>query len=101
MLIDWSLNGVSFEKNQVWVNLIPCTIYFFVNLIVVKASGQVIYPGMTWDSFWSVMLALSAFPIGIGIWFLLVWCSNKKITKFLRKATHEDLSPSLVNNSHS
>lgn len=44
---------------------------------------------MTWDGFWAWMLALFAFPCGIGIWFLLVWCSNKKITKVLRKATHE------------
>ena len=40
---------------------------------------------MTWNSFLSVLLALMAFPFGMGLWFLLCWCSNKKITKVLRR----------------
>jgi len=85
MSIDWFLNGISFEKNHVWVNAIPCTVYLFVNLTVVKVSGEPVYPGMTWNSFLSVILALFAYPFGIGLWFLLCWCSNKKITKVLRR----------------
>ena len=84
MLVDWMLNGISFEKNHLWINLIPCTIYLLVNLTVVKLSGIVIYPGMTWDSFLSFLLALVAYPFAICLWYLLTWCTNKKINKFLR-----------------
>lgn len=90
MLTDWFLNGISFEKNHLWPNIIPCTIYLFVNLTVVKVSGKPVYPGMTWNSFLSVLLALMAFPFGMGLWFLLCWCSNKKITKVLRRNGTQD-----------
>lgn len=88
--IDWMLNGITYEKTQIWPNLIPTTIYAFVNLTVVKVSGQPVYPGMTWDSFLSVLLVLIAFPCGIGLWFLLCWCTNKKITKILSKSDFEN-----------
>ena len=85
LLVDWLLNGIVYEKNQLWPNLGPSIVYFFWNLTIVKITGNVIYPGMTWDSFLSVLLAIMAFPCAIGIWYLLCWCTNKKLTKVLRR----------------
>jgi hypothetical protein len=62
------------------------TIYALVNLTFVKVTGKIIYPGMTWDSFLSVLLVIIGYPIGIGLWYLLAWCTDKKLNKILRKS---------------
>ena len=85
LLVDWLLNGIVYEKNQLWPNLGPCIVYFFWNLIVVKISGDPVYPGMTWNSFLSVLLPIMAFPFAICLWYLLCWCTNKKLTRVLRR----------------
>lgn len=82
---DWFLNGISFEKTQIWPNLVPVTVYAFVNLTVVKESGEAVYPGMTWDSFLSVMLVVVCYPCGVGVWYLLSWCTNAKVRKIQQR----------------
>jgi hypothetical protein len=62
------------------------TVYAFVNLTYVEVTGKAVYPGMTWDSFLSVLMVIIGYPFGIGIWYLICWGSNKKLTKFLQKA---------------
>jgi len=85
MLVDWFLNAITFEKQHIWPNLIPMTLYALVNLTYVKVKGKVIYPGMTWDSFLSILLVLCGYPVGIGFWYLICWLTDKKLFRFLKK----------------
>lgn len=59
--------------------------YGLVNLTIVKVTGFIIYPGMTWNSFLSYLLAFSAVPASIALWYFLAWCTNKKTLRFLKK----------------
>ncbi len=83
--IDWFLNPIVFEKQQIWAQLPIIIFYACVNLTIVKTTGYIIYPGVTWDSFLSWSAAIFGFPVIIGLWYLLAWCTTKKTVKFLRK----------------
>ena len=96
MLVDWFLNAITFEKQHIWPNLIPMTIYALVNLTYVKVTGKPVYPGMTWDSFLSVLLVLVGYPVGIGLWYLVCWLTDKKLTKFLKKSGLRPAQPDLI-----
>jgi hypothetical protein len=62
------------------------TIYTFCdNLVYTKVSGHPVYPGMTWNSVLSILLVVIAYPFGIGLWYAIVWCSNKKLRYALQK----------------
>ena len=84
-VIDWFLNPIVFEKQQIWAQLPIIIIYACVNLTIVKTTGYIIYPGVTWDSFLSWSAAVFGIPVVIGVWYLLAWCTTKKTVKFLRK----------------
>lgn len=83
-LIDWSLNAIVYDKQHILTQLPVFFIYGMVNLTIVKITGFVIYPGVTWDSWLSWLLALSAFPASILLWYFLAWCTNKKTLRLLK-----------------
>lgn len=76
---DWILNSISCEPRQFWPNLIPISLYLIVNFIVVKGTGQILYPGLTWDSLETLWIALIGFLILPIIWFVMCWVTNKKL----------------------
>jgi len=84
-LIDWSLNAIVYDKQHILTQLPVFFIYGMVNLTIVKITGFVIYPGVTWDSWLSWLLALSALPASILLWYFLAWCTNKKTLRLLKK----------------
>jgi len=83
-LIDWSLNAIVYDKQHILTQLPVFFIYGMVNLTIVKITGFVIYPGVTWDSWLSWLLALSALPASILLWYFLAWCTNKKTLRLLK-----------------
>jgi len=82
-LIDWSLNAFVFDKQHILTQMPVFVFYGLVNLTIVMITGFVIYPGMTWNSFLSYLLALGAIPAGFAIWYFLAWCTNKKTLRLL------------------
>jgi hypothetical protein len=90
---DWFLNGIVFEKHHLLSQMPVLAIYGVWNLSWVEYTGNPVYPGITWDSFLSVLLALCAFPFSILLWFLIYWCTNYKLNKFLR--VHKDMNSTL------
>ena len=57
-----------------------------MNLTYVKVTDTIIYPGITWDSFLAVLIVILGYVVSIGLWYLLAWCTEKKLTKLLRKS---------------
>ena len=51
-------------------------------MVVTLVSGTPIYPGLNWTSVLSWALIILGYPAGIGIWYLLVWCTNKKVARY-------------------
>ncbi len=82
-LIDWSLNAFVFDKQHILTQMPVFVFYGLVNLAIVKITGFVIYPGITWNSFLSYLLAAAAIPAGFAIWYFLAWCTNKKTLRLL------------------
>ena len=72
------------------------TIYALVNLTYVEVTGKAVYPGMTWDSFLSILLVIAGYPIGIGLWYLICWLTDKKLFRFLKKSGLRAESPDLL-----
>ena len=79
VLVDWLMNGIYLERQHLGPNLVIFLLYGVVNLSVTKYEGYPVYPGLNWDTWWSVALALLAIPYAIGLWLLLWWCTNKKL----------------------
>lgn len=59
-----------------------------VNLTVVKTTGHIIYPGMTWNSLVSWLLVIVALPSTGLFWLLISWCTYKKTICCLKKHKH-------------
>ena len=59
--------------------------YAGFNFSIVKTTGYVIYPGVTWDSLPCFIVALSLFIIIFGLWHLLAWCTYLKTVRFFKK----------------
>jgi len=82
LLIDYSLNRIYFEWNQVWIQMACFLAYGALNITVTKVSGHPVYGPMPWDSFgsWCIGLALLPFAFGVytGFYFLTRW----KFAKF-------------------
>ena len=98
-LIDWSLNGFVYEKQQLWPSLTIIVIYGLFNLTLVETTGHVIYPGMTWDSFLAWLEALIVMPVGILLWYLIYWATNWKIRKHIKY--HKEKSALVIDMSDS
>ena len=74
-MVDWFLNGIVFEKHHLATQLPIIFVYGMWNLIFCKITNSIIYPGMTWDSFSSVILALGCLPLAALFWMLIYWCT--------------------------
>lgn len=77
-LIDWYLNPFVYERQHIWAQLPIIFIYACCNLTIVKTTGYIIYPGVTWNSVLTWAGAVIAFPVIIVLWYFLAWCTEKK-----------------------
>lgn len=81
LIIDWFLNRIYFEKNQIYANMLIFFLYGMINLTVTYARGKPVYPPMSWDSFGSVCFALVMFPLAIGFYFAFYFLTKFKFRK--------------------
>lgn len=81
LIIDWVLNCVYYEMNQIWANMIVFLLYGFVNMGVTWGRGKPVYPPLTWDSFGSWLLGLAMLPLAIGYYFALYYLTRCKFRK--------------------
>ena len=86
---DWCLNGIGFEYAQILTNILVTMVYGLINYLYVTLKGETIYPVLTWDSVTADLLALALIPIICLLNFLLVLCTNYKISK-INKALWEN-----------
>ena len=69
--IDWSLNRIYVEWNQLYPNLIIVLLYGIVNMTITYARGTPVYGFLSWDSVvsWSaglgMLLLMTAFFAGL------------------------------------
>ena len=63
LTIDWFLNRIYFELNQIWINLIIFAIYGLVNIGVTKGTGTPVYSEISWDSVGTWFLGLGMLPL--------------------------------------
>lgn len=81
LTLDFLLNRVYFEFNQVYANLAVISFYGVINFVVTLASGEPVYPPMSWDSWWSVLLALSMLLIAFLYWVVIFYISKCKFKR--------------------
>ena len=81
LTIDWCLNSIGFEYAQILTNLIATLAYGLINYLYVTIKGETIYPVLTWDSVTADLLALALVPIICLLNYLLILCTNYKISK--------------------
>jgi hypothetical protein len=87
MGVDWFLNGIQIEKQHYWVNIWGVTFYALCNFSVVMISGKVVYPGLNWTTWLSWLLVVLGYPASYGLWWLLWWCTSKKVRKLRESST--------------
>ena len=85
MTIDWCLNGIGYQKQHFWVNIIFVTVYALINMTIVLSTGNVVYPGLTWTTWLSWLLVILGYPAGFGLWHFLVWCTDKKLLRMQKQ----------------
>ena len=86
LFIDFVLNRIYFEWNQVYANMGVFLVYGLVNITVSKASGTPVYPPISWDSVTSWILGLSMLPLALLFYVLLFYLSR---CKFRRMGMHD------------
>ena len=87
-LIDWCLNSIGAQMNQIWPNMAFSLVYGLVNWFFVVVLGQFIYPVLTWDSWQAYLIAAALIPLFLVVQVLLVLCTNYKLSK-IDKTTWE------------
>ena len=96
LVIDWFLNRIYFEKNQIYANMLVFFIYGMVNLTVTLVGGKPVYPPMSWDSFGSVCFALVMFPLAIGFYFAFYFLTKCKFRKMkMHDSIKYDVEPEI------
>ena len=81
LTIDWRLNSIGFEYSQILTNILATMVYGLINYLYVTLKGEIIYPILTWDSVTADLLALALIPIICILNWLLILCTNYKISK--------------------
>ena len=81
LTIDWRLNSIGFEYSQILTNILATMVYGLINYLYVTLKGEIIYPILTWDSVTADLLALALIPIICLLNWLLILCTNYKISK--------------------
>lgn len=76
-LIEWLLNGIRVELNQIWLQSGVYIIYGLINLVYTKSTGAPIYPILDWNSLASIGAAIGLLAFEVAI-FLLFWLLTKQ-----------------------
>ena len=76
--IEWSLNRIYIEKNQVYVNMIVFLLYGLINITVTYVTGKPVYDPISWDSFTAWLLGLAMLPLALGFYMLLYVATRGK-----------------------
>ena len=84
--IDWVLNRIWVEWNQLYQNLFIIAIYGAVNIAVTKVRGTPVYPPISWDSFGAWLIGLSILPLAFA-YFTAIYYLTK--CKFRKMAMHD------------
>ena len=87
--IDWALNRIWIEWNQVYQNMFIIAIYGVVNIVVTKSSGTPVYPPISWDSFMAWVIGLAILPLALG-YFTGIYYLTK--FKFRKMAMHDAIN---------
>jgi hypothetical protein len=70
-VFDWLLNAIVIERQHIWSQLPIVFLYALLNFSIVRTTGYVIYPGVTWDNSPCFIAAFVLFTIIVGLWYLL------------------------------
>lgn len=79
--IDWVLNRIWIEWNQLYANLVIVLLYGFINMAVTFSSGEPVYPPLSWDSVVSWIMGLAILPIAVGYFAGLYYLTKWKFRK--------------------
>jgi hypothetical protein len=91
LLIDFWLNRIMIELNQIYPNLIILTLYGLSNLIYVAITRHPIYPPINYSSWFAWIMFFSAMPIFMLFWVLMFLCSRKKFKMMENGGLDHDL----------
>ena len=87
--IDWSLNRIYVEWNQLYPNLLVFVFYGLINITYSKAKGKPVYPPLSWDSFGSWALGFACIPLAFGFYTALYYLTK---CKFRKMAMHDAIN---------
>ena len=77
MFVEWLLNRIFYEVNQVWANLGVFLLYGLINITVTYTTGKPVYKPISWDSVTTWLLGLGMLPMAVAFYFVLyylTWC---------------------------
>jgi len=80
--IDFALNRIYHEVNQLWINIWVLLVYGVINYVYTVVTGTPVYPPITWDSVTSVSLAASAVPLYMLFWLMLSLFNDCKFKNY-------------------
>ena len=69
--IEWLLNRIYFETNQIWANMGVFLFYGLVNFTVTKITNEPVYPPLSFDSVKSWLLFVGMLPLAVMFYFIL------------------------------
>ena len=79
--VEWSLNSIWIEWNQIYPNLLGILFYGFINMIVTAINGKPVYPPLSWDSFGAWALGLSILLVAYVFWIAIYYLTKCKFRK--------------------
>jgi len=88
LMIDFWLNRIMIELNQIYPNLIILTLYGAANLIYVAITRNPVYPPINFTTWFSWIAFFSALPIFMLMWVMMFLCSRKKF-KMMKNGGHD------------
>lgn len=91
--IDWSLNRVFFEFNQIYVNMVIFLLYGTVNIGVTYGRGYPVYDPISWDSVGSWILGLAMLPLAAGYYTGIYYLTR---FKFKKMGMHDSIEYSVA-----
>ena len=78
LTIDWFLNRVYFEINQIWPNMLVFMLYGLVNIGVSKGRGYPVYAEISWDSVGAWFLGAAMVPLAAVFYVALYYLTRLK-----------------------
>ena len=88
LTIDFLLNRIYFELNQIWPNIAVFLVYGLVNIGVTYGTGKPVYDPISWDSVGSWCLGIAMIPL-CALYFLMWYFLTK--CKFRAMQMHDSI----------